>query len=539
MKRARLLVAIPAIAVLGAVVAPLVWAGVGALRGDVGSRWARLNGVILDRMVNSFVLGIGCALVSTLFGLALVWAVHRREFFGRRLLGAIYVAPLLVPPHIHTVSWMRVFGRQGYLSNWLHDHWGWQFDIRRGFVDVGGAPVFFPGTMMIMVSAFWPLAALVISAGFRQIAPRQEEAAIVAVGRRRAFRGVTLPLLAPHLWTAGFFVFIFAITCYGVPALLDTPTIMLEVFFTSANVDPLAAWVIAIPLVATTVAALLFVLLGGGRRVWEGRSLDPGRVTSAMRPRSATAGILAWGILLVTAGWPLASLLHKAGGPETYRAIWNNVLPQVKASLILAVVAGITIAAAGLLVAGFANALGRRRGFLVEVLALLPFAFPAVVVALSLNEMWGSLSALRPDGLLDRWVYRGMGLPLIAYLALFLPFGVRGVRATMTRLSPRPEEAAMVAGRGSLATFTSVTLPRLAPGILAAFVLGYILTLGELVAGLMVNTDRWQTAQARVFNMIHFSRDEEVAALCVMIALLALVPTAIYAVAFNRRVEVL
>ena len=77
------------------------------------------------------------------------------------------------------------------------------------------------------------------------------------------------------------------------------------------------------------------------------------------------------------------------------------------------------------------------------------------------------------------------------------------------------------------------------PGILSAFLLGFILSLGELPAAMIVNPGRFQTAQVRIFNMIHFARDEEVAALCVIVILLALVPLTLFALLSRKRLEVL
>lgn len=538
MRRPPLLIVLVAALGLLLVLGPILAAGVATVRGEgVGDRWARIDGVLLDRVVNTCLLGATAALISVGLGLALSWALHRREFPGRRLLGLVYVAPLLVPPHIHTVSWLRVFGNKGYLSNWLRER-GVEFDVRAGIFEVDGSAVFYPGAVLMLVSSFWPLAALVISAGFRQISTRHEEAGLVAVGGLRTFRGVTLPLLRPHLWAGGFFVFIFAVSCYGVVRLLDTPTIMYEIMWVASQVDALTAWVVAIPLVLITLGSLAVATLGGGRRVWDARTTTttPG---PALRRRSLPAGLMAWSILLLTAGWPLASLLRTAGGSANYRAIWNNVQPQLQASLTLALIAGVVVTGFSTAVALWAESRGRRGAFRLELAALVAVAFPAVVVGVSLNQIWGAMAALAPEGLIDRYVYRGVGLPVLAYLALFLPFGVRSLRASFARLSPRAEEASAVAGRGAWATLLRITLPRLAPGLAAAFVLAFVLTLGELTAGIIINPAEWQTAQVRVFNMIHFSRDEEVAALCVMIIGMALVPVAAYSLLFNRRVEIL
>ena len=40
----------------------------------------------------------------------------------------------------------------------------------------------------------------------------------------------------------------------------------------------------------------------------------------------------------------------------------------------------------------------------------------------------------------------------------------------------------------------------------------------------------YETVQVRIFNMVHYFRDEEVAALCLLVVGMALVPVALFAI---------
>ena len=55
----------------------------------------------------------------------------------------------------------------------------------------------------------------------------------------------------------------------------------------------------------------------------------------------------------------------------------------------------------------------------------------------------------------------------------------------------------------------------------------------------IVQPPDWSTVQIRIFNMIHFARDEEVAALCVMLIAAVVLPALVYVLTFNRKVELL
>jgi len=517
-----------------AVILPLVTAFGETLTGDVAGRWAALSTVVLDRMVDTAVLAAGTTLIALIFALPTALCLHRADFPGRKLLGVLYVAPLLIPPHIHAISWLRILGKTGYVAQPLRDM-GIPFDVRAGVFDVGGAPLVFPGAMWMMAAAFWPLAALVISAGLKRLDPGLEEAALATAGRRRTLLRVTLPLLKDHILAGAFFVFLFAAACHGIPALLDTPTIMLEVFFTASNVDPSTALVVATPLVVVALSAFLLVALGTGRRVWGG-TVSFQRTPDVLRPRSNTAFLIAFGTLALTAGWPLASLIAKAGPFSTYQAVFKQLLPELTNSFQLAVVGGLLVMFAGFVVALCLLKWPRRRAFTLEAIYLLPLAFPAVVVGVASTRFWGRLSGF---WWVDEYIYQGMGISLFTYLMMFLPFSLRCLRATMNRMGDGVLEAAELTGRGGGAICSRIILPLVWPGVMASFLISYVLILGELSASLVVNSARWQTAEVRIFNMIHFARDEEVAALCIMMAGLALLPFAFYLLVFNKKVQIL
>ncbi|MCA9322654.1 MAG: hypothetical protein KDB53_18070, partial [Planctomycetes bacterium] len=98
------------------VLLPIILTLWSAFTGDVSARWDHLNGVVYDRMVNTLVLASVATILALVIALPLVYTLHRCEFFGRRLLGLLYVAPLLIPPHIHAISWLRIFGNKGYIT---------------------------------------------------------------------------------------------------------------------------------------------------------------------------------------------------------------------------------------------------------------------------------------------------------------------------------------------------------------------------------------------------------------------------------------
>jgi iron(III) transport system permease protein len=63
---------------------------------------------------------------------------------------------------------------------------------------------------------------------------------------------------------------------------------------------------------------------------------------------------------------------------------------------------------------------------------------------------------------------------------LFAPFAVVAMRASFGQLEPSLEESARSLGSGPVVSFWRVTLPLVRPGLVAALVLVFAFTLGDL-----------------------------------------------------------
>lgn len=129
----------------------------------------------------------------------------------------------------------------------------------------------------------------------------------------------------------------------------------------------------------------------------------------------------------------------------------------------------------------------RRRFFgraLIDALVHLPLVLPPVLVGYLL------LLALGAHGIVGPWLYRVTGLHLafttrgaaLATAVMSFPLMVRAIRLSLEGITPGLEDAARTLGAGALDRFVSITLPLMAPGILAGAVTAFAAGLGEFGA---------------------------------------------------------
>lgn len=119
-----------------------------------------------------------------------------------------------------------------------------------------------------------------------------------------------------------------------------------------------------------------------------------------------------------------------------------------------------------------------------EALVQIPLVVPPVVIGYLL------LLALGRNGFAGIWLYDMFGLSLaftwqgaaIASAVMGFPLMVRAIRLSIEAVDPRLEAAARTLGAGRGRVLTSITLPLIAPGIVAGTILGFARSLGEFGA---------------------------------------------------------
>jgi spermidine/putrescine transport system permease protein len=128
----------------------------------------------------------------------------------------------------------------------------------------------------------------------------------------------------------------------------------------------------------------------------------------------------------------------------------------------------------------------RGRGF-VNGLIFLPMASPEIVLGASLLTMFvniGLRTGIAPPGLtlLPRDTFTlGFTTILIAHIMFNISYVVVTVKARLSGFDRRLEEAAMDLGANEWTTFWRVTFPLIFPGVMAAALLAFSLSIDDFV----------------------------------------------------------
>ncbi|RAI39288.1 ABC transporter permease [Rhodoplanes roseus] len=235
-------------------------------------------------------------------------------------------------------------------------------------------------------------------------------------------------------------------------------------------------------------------------------------------------------LILVVYSFNASRLVTVWGGFSTrwYAALLEDRALQDAAltSLGIAFASATLATVLGTLAALALTRLGRFRGRLpFAAMIYAPLVMPEVITGLSLLLLFVTVG-----------FERGAATVTIAHTTLTMCFVAVVVQSRLAGFDRSLEEAAQDLGCPPLRTFLTVTLPVIAPGIAAGFLLAFSLSLDDLVIASFTTGPGATTLPIRIYSEVRLGVKPEINAVCtIFIAVTALV--VILASLVSRRAE--
>jgi spermidine/putrescine transport system permease protein len=193
-------------------------------------------------------------------------------------------------------------------------------------------------------------------------------------------------------------------------------------------------------------------------------------------------------------------------------------------SLKIAVIAAAVATILGTLIA---LALVRYRfkgGVLIGLLLVLPITTPEIVMGSSLATLF-----------ISRGVQRGLGTILIAHILFCTSFVALTVKARIRGFDWVLEDAAMDLGAPPWRTFSRITLPLITPGILAAALLSFALSIDDFIITFF-NSGSEETFPLRIFGASRTELSPQINVLATVVLVVS-VTLMLSGVLFRRRLD--
>ena len=156
---------------------------------------------------------------------------------------------------------------------------------------------------------------------------------------------------------------------------------------------------------------------------------------------------------------------------------------------------------------------GRFRGrFLFSAMTTAPLVMPEVITGLSLLLLFVSLQQLTgwPDG-------RSAPTIAVAHITFATAYVAVVVQARLSQMDRSLEEAALDLGARPHTVFLTVTLPLIAPSLIAGWLLAFTLSLDDLVIASFVSGPGSSTLPMVVFSSVRLGLSPEINALATIL----------------------
>ncbi len=451
-----------------------------------GGPWVGVlpGGRLAELGQNTLLLVVTVVGGSTAVGLTTAWLTSRTNVAGRRLWSTLAALPLVIPSYVGALALLGATGRDGMVSELIAPLGLGPIPIPRGIWAAALALILFT----------YPYVHLTLVPAFRSLDPSLDEIARgLGAGRRRRFRTVTLPQIAPALRNAGLLVALYTMADFGAVSLLRYDTFTRAIFLQYAGrLDRRPATVLAAILMVMALAVLWAERKSRGKmEIVGGRTVRPQPLLVLGRGAKIGAQLFLGAICLFSMVLPLAILVRwwirgTLAGRETV-AVWS----ELGRSLTVSAMAALLIVLVALPLAFLTVRYRSRVGQAAETVAWTVYALPHITVGLAV--LLTGVSLLLP-------LYQSLPLLLFAYLMMFLPQALGPAQVALRKVSPSLEEASRSLGRPPITTVFRVTLPLIAKGLLAGGGLVFLTAMKELPATLLLRPTEFETLAVRIWS---------------------------------------
>lgn len=488
---------------------------------------------------NSLFFSLGSAAGALLFGTVLAWLAERSDAPFRSV---AYVSAFIsfgIPGIIKVIGWILLLGPEAGLIN---------VAVR----DLTGIfPIFnlFSMSGMIMVEALvWtPVVFLLMATPFRSLDPSLEDAALVSGSNNwQAFRRVTLPLALPSVLAVLILTFVRSLEAFEIPALIGLPA-GIEVLTTKIYLQIRTGF---LPRYGEASAYSIFlmglvaVVLVFYHKV-TGQTDKFTTVTGkGYHPRRVELRRWRWlgGLLLLTL--PLVQIL-----PLT-ALIWSSLLPYLQppsskafaqlsfnnylnafsdGSIVWAILNSLMVSLSAatatvlltFVVAWLVVRTNISTRWVLDQVATVPLVFPGLVMGVAVLKMYLTLPIP---------VYGTIWIIVLAFLARYLPYGVRFSYAGLLSIHRELEESSATCGGSWGQTARKILFPLMLPSLFAGWIYIFLITIRELSLALLLYSPGSQVISVTIWELWNNGRVGDLAAFSLVIT----AGTVLLAVIFQR-----
>lgn len=248
-------------------------------------------------------------------------------------------------------------------------------------------------------------------------------------------------------------------------------------------------------------------------------------------------------IIFIIIYLPIATLIVFSFNDSKVNAMWQgftfkwyldlfkdrNIVSAMSNSLLVAAISTLISTIIGTLAAVGMYKYKFRGKTILDGLLYVPIIIPEIVMGISLLMFFSQIK-----------LETGALTLILAHTTFSVSYVVIVVRSRLNGFDPSLEEAAMDLGATPFQTFYKITLPIIAPGILAGALLAFTLSMDDVIISFFVAGPGFTTLPLKIFSMVKFGVTPEINALSTLMLIFTITIAVIsekMRFKFNKRVD--
>lgn len=181
---------------------------------------------------------------------------------------------------------------------------------------------------------------------------------------------------------------------------------------------------------------------------------------------------------------------------------FGSFTTSLKIALIVAILATVLGTAAAIGIEKMKN----RTAGVIRAILITPMIVPGVVLAIGIYAVY-----------LDQHLVGTYAGYVLAHTMLAIPFVLIAVGANLSVFDERLETAAASLGASRLATFRTINLPLIAPGILSGMLFAFVTSFDEIIVSLFITSPQLKTLPVQIFSSMTRDADPTITAVGTLI----------------------
>ncbi len=461
----------------------------------------------ISPFVNSIRISVWVFLWTTIIGGILAWLVVKTDFPLKKLIDNFCIIAFAIPPYIIALSWLQLFGRNGYLERFAK--------IVLHLENFSSSPYSLNAAIFVLTLHLFPLMYFSIKNALNNIEPKVEYAGYLSGGSTfTVFRKITLPLVKPSILTTGLFVFSRTLANFSVPALLCLParievaTTKIYSSLTMLDTSKAAFYSLILVIFASILYFAQTYMMAKNKKVSMKGNIEIRDVSTVKLKKykiiSVMLVLLFFTLVSIVPSITMiiSSLLKRWGLSLTlehftfdnYKEIFNihSRFPRAFLnSFVYGGIAGVFATIVALACAIISHYKGGKYKMF-EAIASWPMAIPNTVLAIATIFSFNKYP-LKLYG--TSW-----GL-IITYMVLFTPIIMNQIIGLLKSQDIKLLNAARLSGYNWSSSFIKVVFPFLIPGIRSAMIVTLMIALREIPISLMLYSTNQETVGVLLFGM--------------------------------------